>query len=80
MIPSKRMGNFRNQDPQDAAYFYTVHHDDGDDVIEVPIDQDETDWTFLGEFYFSEGEALVELSDKSSKNIVIADAVKWVKL
>ncbi|GAF02313.1 golvesin C-terminal-like domain-containing protein [Saccharicrinis fermentans] len=80
MIPSQRLGNFRGRDPKDASYIFTVHHDDGEDLVEVPIDQDESEWAFLGEYYFSEGEAIVELSDKTTKRVVIADAVKWVKL
>ncbi len=80
MIPSQRTGNYRNQDPDDATYIFTVHHDDGSSEVEVPIDKDASDWAFLGEFYFSDGEAIVELSDKTTKRVVIADAIKWVKL
>ncbi|WP_143525006.1 golvesin C-terminal-like domain-containing protein [Labilibacter marinus] len=80
MVPSKRMGNFRNQDPKDATYTYKVYHDDGESEVKVPIDQDASDWAFLGEFYLSDGEAIVELSDLTTKRVVIADAVKWVKL
>ncbi|MGQ1787469.1 MULTISPECIES: golvesin C-terminal-like domain-containing protein [unclassified Saccharicrinis] len=80
MIPSQRLGNFRGRDPKDAVYTFTVYHDDGQDMVEVPVDQDDADWAFLGEYYFSEGDAVVELSDKTTKRVVIADAVKWVKL
>ncbi len=80
MIPSQRIGNFRNQDPEDATYIFTVYHDDGEEEVEVAVDKDAASWVLLGEYYFSDGEAVVELSDKTAKNVVVADAVKWVKL
>lgn len=82
MIPPKNFGNFgRNRnDNVDGDYSFIVYHDDGEQEVIVPLDKEEWEWAFLGEFYFSNGEAIVELSDKTTKNIVIADAVKWVKL
>jgi hypothetical protein len=82
MIPPMNFGNFgRNRNNQEEGnYSFLVYHDDGEQEVIVPLDKEEWEWAFLGEFYFSNGEAIVELSDKSTKNIVIADAVKWVKL
>ena len=83
MIPSRRMGSFgrRGRNNSDnSSQVYTVYHDDGVEDIEVPIDNDSEEWALLGEFYFSDGEAIVELSDKSERRVVIADAIKWVKL
>ncbi len=83
MIPSKRMGSFGRpgrDNSQKGSQTYTVYHDDGTNDVEVDIDSDSEEWAFLGEFYFSDGEAVVELSDKSERRVVIADAIKWVKL
>ncbi len=83
MIPSRRMGSFgrRGRNNSDnSSQVYTVYHDDGAEDIEVPIDNDSEEWALLGEFYFSDGDAIVELSDKSERRVVIADAIKWVKL
>ncbi len=83
MIPSRRMGSFGRRgrnNTDNSSQVYTVYHDDGVEDIEVPIDNDSEEWALLGEFYFSDGEAVVELSDKSERRVVIADAIKWVKL
>ena len=58
---------------------YTIHHDDGAETIGLDIRQCEQGWNHLGSFYFSEGEAQVQISNKSDGRLVIADAVKWVK-
>ena len=40
-----------------------------------------TDWVSLGMYDFSKGKARVSLSDKgASDDMIIADAVKWVKV
>ncbi len=83
MIPSRRMGSFGRpgrDNAQNGSQIYTVYHDDGTDDVEVEIDSDSEEWALLGEFYFSDGEAVVELSDKSERRVVVADAIKWVKL
>ncbi|MBN2709801.1 MAG: hypothetical protein JXR46_12215 [Calditrichaceae bacterium] len=58
---------------------YIVYHDDGQETVTIDIEKKEKGWVELGGYYFSEGEAVIELSDKSEGLIVIADAVKWVK-
>ncbi len=83
MIPSRRMGSFgrRGRDNSEkGSQFYTVYHDDGVNDVEIEIENDSEEWALLGEFYFSDGEAVVELSDKSQRRVVVADAIKWVKL
>jgi ABC-type transport system involved in multi-copper enzyme maturation permease subunit len=80
MMPSQRIGSFRRQKQPDGNYIYTIYHDDGEDTVEIPVDQDDSDWVYLGEFYYSDGEAIVELSDQTNRRVVVADAVKWVKL
>ena len=78
-VPSQRTGSFRRE-RQEGSYEYTVFHDDGEEIVSVAVEKDNPTWELLGEFYFSDGEAVVELSDKSARRVVVADAVKWEKL
>ena len=51
---------------------------DGEDrALEFDGVAAETGWNVLGEFYLSEGEARVELSDLTSGRVVVADAIRW---
>ena len=59
-----------------GTFHYTVHHNDGVSPIDIDTSQSE-EWALLGSFYFSEGDAVVELSDKSDGRGVYADAIKW---
>ncbi|MFH2034782.1 MAG: hypothetical protein ABIJ45_00120 [Candidatus Zixiibacteriota bacterium] len=56
-----------------------IYHDDGLDEISIDLATAEVGWNYLGTFRFSRGEGKVELSDKTENDIVVADAVKWVK-
>jgi hypothetical protein len=58
---------------------YLVYHDAGMDKITLDADDAEEGWNFLGSWYFSAGEAKVQLTDQSNGRVVIADAIKWVK-
>ncbi|MEA1997067.1 MAG: hypothetical protein U9N45_05485, partial [Gemmatimonadota bacterium] len=60
-------------------FHFTVHHDDGAEELKLDADGAEPGWYLLGTFYFSEGTALVELTDLSKGRMVYADAVKWVE-
>jgi hypothetical protein len=60
-----------------GTFHYTVHHDGGASPIEINTTEQSDEWALLGSFYFSEGEAVVELSDKSDGRVVYADAIKW---
>ena len=73
-----RRGRFSNNKKKEDKYLFTVHHDDGDEEIEVTVPES-GGWELLGDFYFSEGKAVIELSDKADAPMVIADAVKLVK-
>lgn len=77
-ISSVRMPR-RGREDVSGTYLYTVSHDDGDEIIEVEPPNRGGEWIYLGEFYFSEGDATVSLSDKTEQPLVIADAIKWVK-
>jgi hypothetical protein len=58
---------------------YIVYHDDGQDEVAVDFVKAEMGWNLLGSYYFSKGNAKIEITDKTSGNLVVADAVKWVK-
>jgi ABC-type transport system involved in multi-copper enzyme maturation permease subunit len=60
-------------------FTYTIYHSAGQDQVTLDADHAVDGWNFLGTYYFSKGKALIELSDQSNGELVIADAVKWVK-
>jgi ABC-type transport system involved in multi-copper enzyme maturation permease subunit len=61
-------------------FHFRIHHDDGIDDAALDVSNAEGGWAFLGTYYLSTDTARVELTDKSKGRIVVADAVKWVKL
>lgn len=63
----------------EGKFTYIVVHDDGETPVEVGPVKDQNGWVYLGDFYLSAGDAIVKLSDKSTHNVVMADAVKWAK-
>lgn len=58
-------------------FHFTVYHDDGADPIDMDMGGAEEGWAQLGTFYFSEGQAKVELTDETNGRIVYADAIRW---
>ena len=72
-------GRGRGGDEVKGEYEYTIHHDDGDEVTAVDLKNAEAGWNNLGSFYFSPDSAVIELSNKSESQIVVADAVKIIK-
>ncbi|MFQ6618541.1 MAG: M1 family aminopeptidase, partial [Fidelibacterota bacterium] len=62
-----------------GEYKVIVHHDDGDEQINVDLKGSSLGWISLGSYYFSKGQASIELTDESD-GIIIADAVRWVKI
>ncbi|MBT4483480.1 MAG: hypothetical protein HOC71_07365 [Candidatus Latescibacteria bacterium] len=65
----------RQQSIQD--FHFIIHHDDGDEDIELDVSSAQQGWHPLGTYYFSEGNARIELTDESKGRLVYADAVKW---
>ncbi|MDX1701446.1 MAG: hypothetical protein R3250_12555, partial [Melioribacteraceae bacterium] len=70
---------WRDEDRGQDQYHYSIIHDDGRDDVNLDVGNAEKGWNLLGSFYFSEGKATVELTNESSDQLVIADAIKWVK-
>ncbi len=80
-----RGGQRGNQDRQQdnpiaGPYQLTIFHDDGEDEITIDVDKAEEGWNLLGNFYLSSGKAKVSLTNETQGKLVIADAVKWVKV
>ena len=58
-------------------YNFNVYRDGGVEKISVIADDLEEGWNTLGSFSFSMDSAKVELTNKSSGRLIIADAIKW---
>jgi hypothetical protein len=59
---------------------YKVYHDEGMDEITVDFDNAEAGWNNLGRYYLSPDSAKVELTNQSTGRVVLADAIKWMKV
>ncbi|HEX2935033.1 MAG TPA: hypothetical protein VHO72_06740, partial [Bacteroidales bacterium] len=70
-------GWYRNKKASD--YNLVVYHDGGQEKINLPTENIDKGWSYLGTFTFSDT-ARVELSNKSKGDMIFADAVKWVKV
>jgi hypothetical protein len=72
---SRRRGSMRDKGEQT----FMVYHDDGVDEALLDLNMAEEGWNLLGTYHLSSGEHRVELTDKNTRTIVTADAVKWVR-
>jgi hypothetical protein len=77
-IPSfrRRHGGWNWQQGQRQFF---IHHEDGIEEINFDLDAADEGWNFLGTYRMTAGQNSIEQSDENSTNIVIADAVKWVR-
>lgn len=69
----------RGQDNEEKLYYYTIFHDDGEEVVPIKVRDYEGDWVNLGEFYFSSDSAKIQISNDSKARTVVADAVKLIR-
>jgi hypothetical protein len=58
---------------------YKVYHDDGVEDISLDYENASGGWNNLGRFYLSHDSAKVMLTNKSAGQLVIGDAIKWVR-
>jgi hypothetical protein len=58
---------------------YKIYYDEGVEEITVDFGNAEPGWNNLGRYYISHDSAKVEMTNKSTGRIVLADAIKWVK-
>ena len=70
----------RNRGNDKGEYHFTIYHDDGTEEQTLETSTADEGWNQLGSFYFSPGNAAVELSNLSEMGTVTADAVKLIKL
>ncbi len=59
-------------------FTYIIHHDNGDDLVTFDAQNAADGWHFLGTYFFSKGNAKIELTNQSNGRVVVADAVKLV--
>lgn len=78
--PGEGGGGDRNRGNQKPVgeYTYTVSHSDGNDEVILAMEDVESGWNLLGNYYLLNDSALITLTDLSTATSVIADAVKWV--
>jgi len=76
MLDRLRRGGDTESIVQD--FNFNIHHDGGVEEVKLDVDKAEVGWNLLGTFYFSKGEAIVELTDQTDGQLVYADAVKWI--
>lgn len=77
-IPAQLHTPWKQRD-MTGGFNYHIYHATGKEEVTSPDVKQNSGWISLGRFYFEEGEAMVELSDKSDFPYVVADAVKWIK-
>ncbi|MBW8324601.1 MAG: hypothetical protein K0M50_07550 [Prolixibacteraceae bacterium] len=79
IIKNDRRGPRRDNQDSSGEYTYTVYHNgDKEDVI-IDLKTADDGWNSLGSFYFSGDTVKVELGNKSTAQVVVADAIKLVK-
>ncbi len=73
-------GGDRNKGGQKPVgeYTYTVSHSDGSEQVVLAMEDVESGWNLLGNYYFLNDTTSITLTDLSTATTVIADAVKWV--
>ncbi|MBD3178573.1 MAG: hypothetical protein GF417_02685 [Candidatus Latescibacteria bacterium] len=72
-------GRRRERDkPSLGSNYYIIYHDDGTEETGIDVDSAAEGWNFLGSYYFSAGEARIEITNQGEGRFIIADAVKWV--
>jgi len=67
------------QENERLNYQFKIYHTEGVEVVSLEDTDIETGWNYLGTFYFSSAKAKVELTNKSTGEMIFADAIKWVK-
>ncbi len=58
---------------------FVIQHEDGVENLEFDLNSAEAGWNYLGTYRLVDGLNRIEMTDENDKDLVIADAVKWVK-
>ncbi len=61
-----------------TEYTYLVSSNEGDEEVNLTLNQFVDGWNDLGSFHFPADSAFISLTNKTNGSRVIADAVKWV--
>jgi hypothetical protein len=77
LTKTNRRGRRGNQDGG-GEYTYTIFSESKEEVL-IDLKTVENGWNSLGSFYFSGDTVKVELGNKTSAQVVVADAIKLVK-
>ena len=77
-LTKRRRGRGGNNQDKQGEYNYTVFSENKEEIT-VDLNTIETGWNSLGTYYFSGDTVKVELGNKTSGRVVIADAIKLVK-
>lgn len=79
LIKNDRRGPRRDNQEGGGEYTYTVFHNGEKEEIVIDMKTIDSGWNSLGTFYFAGDSARVELGNKTSAQVVVADAIKLVK-
>ncbi len=63
-----------------GEYQYTINHDDGENKVTINCKDVDGGWVLLGTYFCSPRNTSVELNNQSKSRIVIADAIKAVRI
>ncbi|HAQ20434.1 MAG TPA: hypothetical protein DCR40_14565 [Prolixibacteraceae bacterium] len=79
IMKSGQRGPRRDNQDVGGEYTYTVFHNGENENVVIDLKTVDNGWNSLGSFYFSGDSARVELGNKSTAQVVVADAIKLVK-
>ena len=79
IMKQNQRGPRRDNQDGGGEYTYTVYHNGEKEEVVIDLKTVDNGWNSLGSFYFSGDSARVELGNKSTAQVVVADAIKLVK-
>ncbi|MEZ5358121.1 MAG: hypothetical protein R3F48_04760 [Candidatus Zixiibacteriota bacterium] len=79
MFRRRGPGSGPPQKPDRGELHFVIYHEDGVENVTLDLNTAEAGWNYLGTYRLVDGVNRVELTDKNETDIIIADAVKWVK-
>jgi hypothetical protein len=79
IMKASQRGPRRDNQDSGGEYTYTVYHNGEKEEVVIDLKTVDNGWNSLGSFYFSGDSARVELGNKSTAQVVVADAIKLVK-
>jgi ABC-type transport system involved in multi-copper enzyme maturation permease subunit len=76
----RRGGPPRRDNPDsNGEYIYTIYHNEEKENVVMDLKTADNGWNNLGSYYFIGDTVKIELNNKSSAPVVVADAIKLVK-